>query len=260
LSIGAYSSLASELPRQQYVNHHRGVRVRARDALPQPLDCGALRFKFAPSAVALNLSGYLVTLLPAEPRPLRLEARRASHNPLLTNHCRTCAESIYCTQHQYKHSYPPFASMTPTIATLVCLVIGIADGDTLTARCEQAGGAVNVKVRLAEIDAPERGQAFGTRSRQHLADLCFRKPATVRVTARDRYGRTVAHVECAGTDANAEQLRAGMAWVFARYVTDQSLYSLQDQARADQRGLWVDSEKAVPPWQWRRRTATLEHK
>jgi endonuclease YncB( thermonuclease family) len=137
------------------------------------------------------------------------------------------------------------------VAVLTCLVIGIADGDTLTARCEQANGAVNIKVRLAEIDAPERRQAFGTRSRQHLAELCFRKPATVRVTARDRFGRTVARVECAGTNANAEQVRAGMAWVFDRYVSDRSLSAVQDAARAAQRGLWVDPAP-VAPWVWRR--------
>jgi endonuclease YncB( thermonuclease family) len=132
------------------------------------------------------------------------------------------------------------------IAVLTCFVIGVADGDTLSARCEQEDGAVNIKVRLGEIDAPERRQAFGTRSRQHLAELCFKKPATVRVTTLDRYGRTVARVECAGTDANAEQVHAGMAWVFDRYVSDRSLYAVQDDARAAQRGLWADPEPVAP--------------
>ena len=114
---------------------------------------------------------------------------------------------------------------------LICLIIGITDGDTLTARCDTPAGAQNVKVRLAEIDAPEKRQAFGTRSRQHLAAMCFRKQAEVRPATVDRYGRTVARVYCDGTDANAEQVRAGMAWAFTRYLTDPGIAALQDQAR-----------------------------
>ena len=81
-------------------------------------------------------------------------------------------------------------------------------------------GPVVVKVRLAEIDAPERRQPFGERSRQQLAALCFQRKAEVRPTARDRFGRTVARVNCAGVDASVEQVRAGMAWRFLRYSSE----------------------------------------
>jgi len=67
----------------------------------------------------------------------------------------------------------------------------------------------------------------------------------------DRYGRTVAHVSCNGIDANTEQVRAGMAWVFDRYVIDRRLYALQDEARTAHRGLWADAQP-VAPWEWRR--------
>jgi micrococcal nuclease len=139
----------------------------------------------------------------------------------------------------------------PAAVALVCLVIAIADGDTLTARCETPAGLENIKVRLAEIDAPEKGQAFGSRSKQHLADLCFQKQASVTPRTKDRYQRTVATVECEGKDAGTEQVRAGMAWVFDRYVTDRSLYAVQDDARSAKRGLWADANP-VPPWEWRR--------
>ena len=55
-------------------------------------------------------------------------------------------------------TYVPIAAMT-----LACLIVAIADGDTMTARCETPAGLENIKVRLAEIDAPEKGQPFGTR-------------------------------------------------------------------------------------------------
>jgi micrococcal nuclease len=147
--------------------------------------------------------------------------------------------------------------MPPGPALLLCTVVGIADGDTLTARCDVATDAPTrtLQVRLAEVDAPEKGQAFGASSRQHLAALCFQQRAHVRpITANggvDRYGRTVAHVECNGTDENVEQVRAGMAWAFDRYVTDPAMHRLQAEARAAQRGLWADTG-AVPPWEWRR--------
>lgn len=133
---------------------------------------------------------------------------------------------------------------------LACTVIGIADGDTLTARCDVPEGRVSVTVRVAEIDATERKQPWGNRSRQHLAALCQGKAAVVSRRTTDRYGRTVARVECDGTDASAEQVRAGMAWVFDRYVSERGLYAVQDDARASRRGLWGDLEP-VAPWEWR---------
>ena len=144
-------------------------------------------------------------------------------------------------------------------ALLLCVVVGITDGDTLTARCGSAAGMPTqpIKVRLAQVDAPEHHQPFGARSREHLAALCFKQHAEVRpITGGgsfDRYGRVVAQVNCKGIDANAEQVRAGMAWVFDRYVTDRRLYALQDEAQAAHRGLWADS-RPVAPWDWRRGT------
>jgi len=135
---------------------------------------------------------------------------------------------------------------------LLCFVIAIADGDTLTARCETDAGPQNVIVRLAEIDAPEKRQAFGSRSRQILAALCFNKSAEVKPQTRDRYGRTVARITCDGTDANAAQIRAGMAWAYTAYLRDASLARLEAQARAGRRGLWGD-RWAEPPWEWRQR-------
>jgi endonuclease YncB( thermonuclease family) len=109
-----------------------------------------------------------------------------------------------------------------------------------------------IAVRLAEVDAPEKTQRFGTRSKQNLSSLCFRISAEVRPVSMDRYGRTVAHVNCDGRDAGAEQIRAGMAWVFVRYAAKGSpLYGLEREARAHRRGIWGDAQR-VAPWEWRR--------
>jgi len=131
-------------------------------------------------------------------------------------------------------------------------VVGVHDGDSITF----LAGRLELKVRLADIDAPELGQAFGQRSKQSLSDLCFGKPAALAIQGSDRYERTLARVRCAGVDANREQVRRGMAWVFDRYVKDRSLYSDQEAARSTGRGLWADP-KAMPPWAWRRAKRNL---
>jgi len=126
-------------------------------------------------------------------------------------------------------------------------VIGIADGDTLTLLVDKKP----LKIRLANIDAPEHKQPFGTRSRQSLSNLCWERNATYEVQDIDRYGRTVAVVYCDGVNANRAQVEAGMAWVYKKYNKDRSLPELQERAQAKRRGLWADPEP-VPPWEWRR--------
>lgn len=131
-----------------------------------------------------------------------------------------------------------------------CLVVGIADGDTLTARCGEPGEYLQVKVRLAEIDAPEKKQPFGQRAKESLSDLCFQAMATIKPQTIDRYGRTVARVECRGKDASLEQVRAGMAWAYTKYLTDQAVLDVELAARRDRVGLWQDAEP-VEPWEFR---------
>jgi endonuclease YncB( thermonuclease family) len=110
---------------------------------------------------------------------------------------------------------------------------------------------VQIKVRLAEIDTPEKAQPFGQRAKQSLSDLCFNKQARIEDKGLDRYGRTIGRVWCSGVDANAYQVQMGMAWVYDRYVTDRSLYALQDDAKTSRRGLWADADP-IQPWQWRK--------
>jgi micrococcal nuclease len=125
-------------------------------------------------------------------------------------------------------------------------VIGIADGDTLTLLVDTKP----LKVRLANVDAPEKAQAFGQRSKQSLSDLCFGKDATYKVQDVDRYGRTVAVVICAGVEANRAQVARGMAWVYLKYNKDRSLPAVQAQAKLKRAGLWAD-KSPVAPWEFR---------
>lgn len=154
--------------------------------------------------------------------------------------------STYITSFVLAFSYPAHADFSGR-------VVSIADGDTITVLVERQ----QVRVRLVEIDAPEKAQAFGNRSKQSLSDMCFDKEARIQEKSKDRYGRILGRVICDEIDANAEQVRRGMAWVYDKYVTDHALYQLQNQAKAASRGLWYDPDP-VPPWDWRRRyTPTL---
>ena len=141
-----------------------------------------------------------------------------------------------------------FGLSTAQAATFSGKVVGIADGDTLTVLTKSKK---QHKIRLAEIDAPEKHQAFGTKSTQSLSDLCFGKEAEVSPRVKDRYQRIVARVKCAGVDVNAEQVNRGMAWVYRRYAKDHDLYVLEHGAKVGKRGLWIDSSP-TPPWQWRK--------
>ena len=136
---------------------------------------------------------------------------------------------------------------------LICLVVGISDGDTLTARCGNVGQYQQIKIRLAEIDAPEKSQPFGQRSKEHLSDLCFQQVASIAPQTKDRYGRTVARVQCRGQDASASLITAGMAWAFTKYLTDPEIKRLEMQAKNSQIGLWAD-QQPVAPWEFRKST------
>ena len=107
-------------------------------------------------------------------------------------------------------------------------VIAIADGDTLTILTPDK----QVKARLAEI--------------------VFGKTVAILPIDTDRYGRTVGRVYIDGMDVNEEMVRQGHAWVCRKYVQDQSLFDLEDEACEARRGIWVLPEAdRVPPWEWR---------
>jgi hypothetical protein len=112
-----------------------------------------------------------------------------------------------------------------------------------------------VKVRLGEIDTPERKQPYGTRAQQVLSDLAYNKQARVVVQDTDRYGRTVGRVYVGNLDVNAEMIRQGAAWAYRQYLKDQSLLALEAEAKAAKRGLWgLPETERCPPWDWRKGT------
>lgn len=128
-------------------------------------------------------------------------------------------------------------------------VIRILDGDTFEMLVP---GNIPVKVRMNGIDAPEKKQAFGEKSKDHLGKLCFGKTIEVASQGKDRYNRVlgVAYT-LTGMDINKEMINAGFAWHYKHYSKDLGLAAAENNARAAKRGLWVDPYP-VAPWEFRK--------
>ena len=139
-------------------------------------------------------------------------------------------------------------------STLQGKVVHVADGDTITVL-----DATNTqhKIRLQGIDAPEKAQAFGQKSKQSLHQLVHSKQVTVEFQKKDKYGRAVGKVVYNGTDVCLEQIKLGMAWHYKQYESEQTkedreIYAQAElSARANAIGLWKDKQP-IPPWEYRR--------
>lgn len=142
--------------------------------------------------------------------------------------------------------------MPASAALLVCLVIAVTDGDSLKVRCDGAENDKPVSIRIAAIDAPEILQPFGRVSKKRLAWLCANERALVQPLGLDRYGRTLAQVQCKGKDAGLDMIRAGMAWAYPFAQNAQAASAAQAESQGARRGLFKDAG-AQPPWEYRRR-------
>lgn len=127
-------------------------------------------------------------------------------------------------------------------------VVSVADGDTIRVLV----GRKQIKVRLAEIDAPEKRQPFGSRAKQAMSELVFGKTVGVVTVDRDRYGRTVGQVFTESENINEKMVQLGYAWVYRKYAKNPKSFGFERMAREAKRGLWRDP-KPVPPWEWRKK-------
>lgn len=126
-------------------------------------------------------------------------------------------------------------------------VIAVLDGDTLLVE----SGPFQSKLRLVNIDAPEKAQPFGPESQQSLQALVEGKTVQVESRAVDQYQRTLAVVSVGGLNVNEEQVRRGLAWAYSRSREARRYGVLQAEAQAARRGLWQQADPERPA-QWRR--------
>ncbi|RYZ59833.1 MAG: micrococcal nuclease [Chitinophagaceae bacterium] len=127
-------------------------------------------------------------------------------------------------------------------------MVAISDGDTFRLLTPDKK---TVRVRLHGVDAPEKGQDFGTQARQVLSELVFSKEVRIEQKDKDRYGRIVAIVYSNGINVNEELLRRGMVWHYKEYDKSPAWAALEQKARQSKTGLWRQPSP-TPPWQFRK--------
>jgi endonuclease YncB( thermonuclease family) len=138
-------------------------------------------------------------------------------------------------------------------------IVRVTDGDTVLLL---DASNIQIKIRLADIDAPESQMPYGSAAREYLVGLVLDKQVVAVTQKKDRYGRTVATLMLGTLDVNLAMVQAGLAWHYKRYVREQSAaqavaYAQSEiDARVRVRGLW-QHEKPTPPWEWRRTQAAM---
>jgi len=126
-------------------------------------------------------------------------------------------------------------------------VVSVTDGDTIKLLTKNR---ILYKIRLNCIDAPEKSQAFGKKSKANLSKLVAGKVVNISFKKTDRYGRILGTILLDNQDINLKQIQDGYAWVYKRYCKSANYYEAEENARNRKLGLWYDVYP-VPPWEYR---------
>jgi micrococcal nuclease len=133
-------------------------------------------------------------------------------------------------------------------------VVAVFDGDTievLTAENKL------FRVRLAFIDAPEIGQAFGHSAKRAMIALALGRNVELSPQSSDRHGsgRLLCMALIDGIDVGLGMLEDGLAWVDNITAAPPGLLTIyrdtQRRARDNRLGLWQDNNPQ-PPWDFRK--------
>jgi len=129
------------------------------------------------------------------------------------------------------------------------VVVDVVDGDTIWFLSD----GKREKLRLSQIDAPERDQPLGLEATNFLRQLILNQEITITLQKKkDRYGRYLGEVFLDGENINKLLVRNGLAWVYDRYVDDESYYVDLKIAKNKKINIWAET-KPMSPWEWRRK-------
>jgi micrococcal nuclease len=135
-------------------------------------------------------------------------------------------------------------------------VIGVLDGDTVEVLDENR---LTHRIRMAEIDAPEKSQAFGNQAKIALSNKIMGQTVAITSKGKDRYGRTIGLVRLHMRDINLEMVEDGYAWWYKQYGHDPRFAAAEARARRNKDGLWIDPYP-VAPWEFRHKPSSSSSK
>ncbi len=130
------------------------------------------------------------------------------------------------------------------------IVTHVYDGDTV--KLSNTDG--EFKLRLTDIDAPERNQSYGKKSRRALTKLCKGNKifVTAQILGTDKYNRYLGKLQCNNVDASLYLVEHGLAWHNAKYSNNPITQNAEHIARLNRLRLWK-SKRPMPPWVWRQK-------
>lgn len=141
-----------------------------------------------------------------------------------------------------------FISLSCFSQSITGKVVGIMDGDTFKFLTPDS---TLIRVRLANIDCPEKKQPFSARATEFTSKAIFGKTVTIHVQSKDRYRRYISNVTYDDSLSLCHELvKNGLAWHYVKFSKDKDLQQMEDKARKSKLGLWQDPNP-IAPWEWR---------
>ena len=144
-------------------------------------------------------------------------------------------------------SYFTVLLLTCSLPVFALEITYFYDGDTVKIKDQ----AYEYKLRLTDIDAPERNQTYGKKSRRALMNFCAETNIFVAISGTDKYGRKLGKLLCNQQDVSIHMVKYGHAWFNKRFSMDYTLDLAEQNARKNKLGLWQNA-KPAPPWVWRK--------
>lgn len=135
-------------------------------------------------------------------------------------------------------------------------VIRVHDGDTFTA----TDGNIKFRVRIAAMDAPEKGQPYSKIAGYRLRKMIQDKEVEIIPVSKgvDRYGRVLGYVKLNGEDLALSLINQGLATYYRPtckdYPADKEKYNYdprayikaESKARKEKLNIWKESDFIYP--------------
>ena len=135
------------------------------------------------------------------------------------------------------------------ISSIACaqLVVQVFDGDTYKILDK---GKFKI-IRLANVDAPELNQYYGTVVKHGVSKLILARIIKIDVIGEDPYGRIIANVRVDMMSLDSLLIARGWAWHYLPYSLHPHLAVYESLAKKAKAGMWRCKHN-VPPWIWRK--------